>query len=273
MDANEKSRNSKIHIRKRFLPIAGWLADYPREWLRPDVIAGVTTAAVVIPKAMAYATIAGLPVEVGLYTAFIPMVIYAVLGTSRPLSVSTTSTIAILVAAELAMFVSGRRHGPACRRCRHTDFFGRSLSPSGRYLSPGVYRQFYFRPGIDRFQGGNRPGDCGGPGAQAAGCSLRERRVLPQYLFHFPARSRDERPDASDCSDHAGAHGRFGALPAARSGAPVRRGTGNSCLGDTGIGTGRRRTCGQDSSQGCQPLCCRIFRWSGNCGRVHWASP
>jgi high affinity sulfate transporter 1 len=71
------------------------------EWLRPDVIAGLTTAAVVIPKAMAYATIAGLPVEVGLHTAFVPMIIYAVLGTSRPLSVSTTTTLAILTAAEL----------------------------------------------------------------------------------------------------------------------------------------------------------------------------
>ena len=60
-------------------------ASYRKEWLRLDVVAGLTTAAVVIPKAMAYATIAGLPVEVGLYTAFLPMVIYAVLGTSRVL--------------------------------------------------------------------------------------------------------------------------------------------------------------------------------------------
>jgi sulfate permease, SulP family len=77
------------------------LFSYRKEWLRPDVIAGLTTAAVVIPKAMAYATIAGLPVQVGLYTAFLPMVIYAVLGTSRALSVSTTTTLAILAAAEL----------------------------------------------------------------------------------------------------------------------------------------------------------------------------
>jgi high affinity sulfate transporter 1 len=62
---------------------------------------------VVIPKAMAYATIAGLPVEVGLYTALVPMVIYAVLGTSRVLSVSTTTTIAILVGTELAVAVPG----------------------------------------------------------------------------------------------------------------------------------------------------------------------
>ena len=49
-----------------------WLFRYPKKWLRLDLVAGLTTAAVVIPKAMAYATIAGLPVEVGLYTAFIP---------------------------------------------------------------------------------------------------------------------------------------------------------------------------------------------------------
>ena len=78
---------------------------YSKEWLRPDVIAGLTTAAVVIPKAMAYATIAGLPVQVGLYTAFLPMIIYAVLGTSRALSVSTTTTLAILTAAELGEVV------------------------------------------------------------------------------------------------------------------------------------------------------------------------
>lgn len=81
--------------------LPNWLGSYRKEWLRPDVVAGVTTAAVIIPKAMAYATIAGLPVQVGLYTAFLPMVIYAVLGTSRVLSVTTTTTIAILAAAEL----------------------------------------------------------------------------------------------------------------------------------------------------------------------------
>ena len=91
----------------KYIPMLDWLFRYPKEWLRLDLVAGVTTAAVIIPKAMAYATIAGLPVEVGLYTAFIPMVIYAILGTSRPLSFSTTSTIAILVAAQLASLGPG----------------------------------------------------------------------------------------------------------------------------------------------------------------------
>jgi sulfate permease, SulP family len=89
------------------LPIADWLFSYQKEWLRPDLVAGLTTAAVVIPKAMAYATIAGLPVQVGLYTALVPLAIYAVMGTSRPLSVSTTTTIAILTATELGQVVPG----------------------------------------------------------------------------------------------------------------------------------------------------------------------
>src|SRR5678815_5886071 len=64
--------------------------------LRFDIIAGLTAAAVVLPKAMAYATVAGLPVAVGLYTAFTPMILYALLGSSRVLSVSSTTTLAIL---------------------------------------------------------------------------------------------------------------------------------------------------------------------------------
>jgi high affinity sulfate transporter 1 len=72
---------------------------------RLDIIAGLTAAAVVLPKAMAYATVAGLPVEVGLYTAFIPMVIYALLGTSRVLSVSSTTTLAILAGTQLGLVV------------------------------------------------------------------------------------------------------------------------------------------------------------------------
>jgi sulfate permease, SulP family len=73
--------------------------------LRLDLIAGLTAAAVVLPKAMAYATVAGLPVEIGLYTAFIPMVIYALLGSSRVLSVSSTTTLAILAGTQLGLVV------------------------------------------------------------------------------------------------------------------------------------------------------------------------
>jgi SulP family sulfate permease len=73
--------------------------------LRFDAVAGLTAAAVVLPKAMAYATVAGLPVAVGLYTAFLPMVVYALLGSSRVLSVSSTTTLAILAGTELGLVV------------------------------------------------------------------------------------------------------------------------------------------------------------------------
>lgn len=77
----------------------------PTGGLRPDIVAGLTAAAVVLPKAMAYATVAGLPVAIGLYTAFVPMIIYALLGTSRVLSVSSTTTLAILAGTQLALVV------------------------------------------------------------------------------------------------------------------------------------------------------------------------
>ncbi len=51
---------------RRFRPLPEWLRSYRRDWLQPDIIAGITTGAVIIPKAMAYAMIAGLPVQVGL---------------------------------------------------------------------------------------------------------------------------------------------------------------------------------------------------------------
>ena len=78
----------------RCVPSATWLLAYERRWLAKDLVGGLAAGAVVIPQAMAYATIADLPVEVGLYTCMVPMVVYALLGGSRTMSVSTTSTVA-----------------------------------------------------------------------------------------------------------------------------------------------------------------------------------
>jgi len=87
-------------------PTTGTTASPPATGaLRFDVVAGLTAAAVVLPKAMAYATVAGLPVAVGLYTAFIPMAVYALLGSSRALSVSSTTTLAILAGTQLGLVV------------------------------------------------------------------------------------------------------------------------------------------------------------------------
>jgi SulP family sulfate permease len=79
----------------------GKQADAGRAGFAADVIPGLTTSAVVVPKALAYATIAQLPVQAGLFAAMVPMVVYAILGTSRVLSVSTTTPIAILCATAI----------------------------------------------------------------------------------------------------------------------------------------------------------------------------
>lgn len=81
--------------------VAPWLRGYDRAWLSKDIVGGIAAGAVVIPQAMAYATIADLPVEIGLYTCMVPMAVYALLGGSRTISVSTTSTIAVLTGSTL----------------------------------------------------------------------------------------------------------------------------------------------------------------------------
>ncbi|KHK97242.1 sulfate transporter [Microbacterium mangrovi] len=81
--------------------MAPTLQGYRRGWLWRDILAGLSAGAVVVPQAMAYATIANMPVQVGLYTCMVPMFVYAMLGGSRAMSTSTTSTIATLTATTL----------------------------------------------------------------------------------------------------------------------------------------------------------------------------
>ena len=134
-----------------------WLAGYQKDWLRPDVVAGLTAAAVVIPKAMAYATIAGLPVEVGLYTAFLPMLVYALARDARAsLSVSTTTTLAILTGANARPGRPGRRSGGAAARLGHPDAPRRSDPGRGLGAAARLRRQLHLRAGPDRLQGRDR---------------------------------------------------------------------------------------------------------------------
>ncbi|MEU6246952.1 SulP family inorganic anion transporter [Glycomyces sp. NPDC047010] len=77
------------------------LRPYRRAWVRRDAVAGLAAGAVVVPQAMAYATVAGMPVQVGLYTCMVPMLVYAALGGAKAMSTSTTSTVATLTASTL----------------------------------------------------------------------------------------------------------------------------------------------------------------------------
>ena len=87
---------------RRFLPIVAWLPRYDRSWLTVDIIAGLTLWGLVVPEGMAYAGIAGLPPQAGLYTLVVALLIYALLGSSRHLVVQATSATAALLASSVA---------------------------------------------------------------------------------------------------------------------------------------------------------------------------
>ena len=102
----------------RRLPIVGWLRSYDRAWLRGDLIAGVTVAALIVPKNLGYAGIAGIPLQNGLYAAAAGAILYAIFGTCRQISMgpssglaavaaSAVATAGIAVAGDVASFVAG----------------------------------------------------------------------------------------------------------------------------------------------------------------------
>jgi sulfate permease, SulP family len=83
------------------------LRHYERPWLRGDMLGGITVAAYLIPQVMAYATVAGLPPVTGLWASIGPLLVYAVLGSSRRLSVGPESTTALMTAAAVGAMVAG----------------------------------------------------------------------------------------------------------------------------------------------------------------------
>lgn len=86
----------------RYLPFLNWLRHYRREDLSGDLIAGVVVAVMLVPQGMAYALLAGLPPELGLYASIVPPIIYGLLGTSRALAVGPVALGSLLVAAGVA---------------------------------------------------------------------------------------------------------------------------------------------------------------------------
>ena len=140
-------------VRALRIPLPDWILAYRKEWARPDVIAGLIAASVVIPKALAYATVAGLPVQAGLYTALVPMAIYAVLGSSRTLSVSTTTTIAILAGTALGQIATGNSANLMTASATLTLLVGAILILAG-LLKLGFVANFISEPVLVGFKAG-----------------------------------------------------------------------------------------------------------------------
>jgi SulP family sulfate permease len=91
----------------RWLPLLGWLGRYDRGTFRRDLLAGLTVAVMLVPQSMAYAALAGMPPVTGLYAAVVPLVVYALLGTSGSLAVGPVAITALMTSTALAPLAGG----------------------------------------------------------------------------------------------------------------------------------------------------------------------
>ena len=93
-------------IIERWVPLIGWLRTYHRGLLTRDVLAAVIVTLMLVPQALAYAMLAGLPPEMGLYASMLPLVLYAVFGTSASLAVGPVAVAALMTASALSSFAA-----------------------------------------------------------------------------------------------------------------------------------------------------------------------
>jgi SulP family sulfate permease len=105
--SNQAPAKDQPSLIRRYLPGVSVLRGYQRTWLRGDLLSGVTVAAYLVPQVMAYAEVAGLPAIVGLWASVGPLVVYAILGSSRQLSVGPESSTALMTAAAVTVLVAG----------------------------------------------------------------------------------------------------------------------------------------------------------------------
>ena len=141
----------------RFVPILIWLPRYDRTWLRADMIAGLTLWGLVVPEAMAYAGIAGLPPQAGLYTLLASLFVYALLGTSRHLVVQATSATAALLASSVAAAVVATATDTAASAETYQAYAAAFVLVTGLvFLVAGIAKlgfitQFLSKPVMDGF--------------------------------------------------------------------------------------------------------------------------
>jgi SulP family sulfate permease len=105
--SNAAASKGQASRTRRYLPGIWVLRGYQRTWLRGDLLAGVTVAAYLIPQVMAYAEVAGLPAIAGLWAAVAPLAVYAILGSSRQLSIGPESSTALMTAAAVTVLIAG----------------------------------------------------------------------------------------------------------------------------------------------------------------------
>ncbi len=134
----------------RWIPILDWLPGYRPAWLTADVVAGLTVWALIVPESMAYAGVAGVPVQYGLYSVPLAVVAYAIFGTSRQLFVGPSSTVAALSAATVAPLVVSSGADPVALTAALALVVGVLYVALG-LLRMGWVARFFAKPVLDGF--------------------------------------------------------------------------------------------------------------------------
>ncbi len=181
------------------------LRGYQREWLRGDLSAGLTVWAVLVPEALAYATIAGVSPVVGLYAAPAALLAYAVLGSSRHLIVGPMSATAALSAAAVAQFAgagSGEFVTLTVTLALATGFAG-VLAGLLRF---GFVANFISEPVLKGFIIGLALTIIAGQLPALFGIESGERQLLREDVEHRPEHERCQRLDPGPGSDESGDH-------------------------------------------------------------------
>jgi high affinity sulfate transporter 1 len=156
MTTDTRTAENSTGIR-RFIPILSWLPRYDRSWLSIDIIAGLTLWGLVVPEAMAYAGIAGLPPQAGLYTLLAALLVYALLGTSRHLVAQATSATAALLASSVAAALVATAAANASDPATYQAYAAAFVLVTGLvFLAAGLAKlgfitQFLSKPVMDGF--------------------------------------------------------------------------------------------------------------------------
>jgi sulfate permease, SulP family len=102
---------AKPGLLQRYVPILGWLPSYQRGWFAPDAVAALSVWALLVPQSLGYATLAGVPVQYGLYAAFVALIAYAIFGTSRQMAQGPSGAVAAVSAAVVGPIVGTQALG------------------------------------------------------------------------------------------------------------------------------------------------------------------
>src|SRR6476661_1213777 len=100
------STTRKTNAVTRAIPILGWLPQYKRTWLAPDLLAGLSVWALVVPQALSYAAVVGVPTQYGLYTILGAAVLYAVFASTRQVVTGPSASVAAVTAPVAALYVA-----------------------------------------------------------------------------------------------------------------------------------------------------------------------